>query len=114
MSHGLKLQNSLTIQMIRNMPLSKVHKKFLVSLAHNLKPFVTIGQNGITDNVNTELEIALDFHELVKVKIASGDREERKEMIQILCEKSSAEIVQAIGKTVTLFRRNDKKPKIEF
>ena len=96
------------------MTLNKTQKKLLVSLAHNLKPVITIGQNGITDNVCSELEIALNFHELVKVKIASGDREDRKEIIQALCGKSSAEVIQAIGKTVTLFRRNDEKPKIEL
>ncbi|VAW69714.1 hypothetical protein MNBD_GAMMA09-68 [hydrothermal vent metagenome] len=35
-------------------------------------------------------------------------------MIEQLLESSSAETVQTIGKTLTLLRRNHKKPKIEM
>ena len=96
------------------MPLSKPQKKHLLSLCHDLKPVVTIGQNGITDNIINELEIALDFHELVKIKLAAGDRDDRQTMIEQLCTGRNAEKVQAIGKTLTLFRRNRKNPKIEL
>jgi len=96
------------------MPLLKKHLKYLISLTHNLKPVIMVGQNGITENILKELEIALDFHELVKIKIAGEDRDSRREMIEQLLESSSAETVQTIGKTLTLFRRNHKKPKIEM
>ncbi|MDH5710275.1 MAG: ribosome assembly RNA-binding protein YhbY [Gammaproteobacteria bacterium] len=94
------------------MSLLKSQIKYLRSLAHNIKPIVTIGQNGITDNVIAELEGALNFHELVKIKLANDERNDRKEMIRLLCEKTSAEVVQTIGKTATFFRRNNKNPKI--
>jgi len=96
------------------MSLTRPQIKYLVTLAHNLKPVIMVGQHGLTDNVLKELEIALDHHELVKIKIAGEDRDSRSEMIKQLCETSAAEKVQAIGKTLTLFRRNIKKPKIQF
>ena len=96
------------------MQLSKSQMKHLLSLSHDLKPVILIGQNGITENVLNELEIALDHHELVKIKIAGDNRESRNKAIEILHTKTSAEKVQSIGKTLTLFRRNTKKPKIEF
>ena len=96
------------------MPLSKNQLKSLKNLAHHLKPVVTIGQNGITENVMHEIDIALNYHELVKIKLAAGEREDRQEMIQILCKQTKAEKVQSIGKTLTLFRRNLEKPKIQF
>lgn len=73
-----------------------------------------IGQNGITENLLNELNIALDHHELVKIKIAGEDRDSRNEMINQLCQSTAAEKVQAIGKTLTLFRRNKDKPRIQF
>ncbi|VAW64739.1 RNA-binding protein YhbY [hydrothermal vent metagenome] len=94
------------------MPLSRHQIKYLTSLAHNLKPVVMIGQNGITENVLKELEIALDFHELVKIKIAGDDKDERAEMIEKLINESSADVVQKIGKTLSLYRKNNIKPKI--
>lgn len=96
------------------MPLSRTQIKHLLSLTHNLKPIISIGQNGITENVLKELEIALNHHELVKIKIAGEDRDARQSMIQQLCEQTAAEKVQAIGKTLTLFRRDPEKPKIQF
>ncbi|MDH5736000.1 MAG: ribosome assembly RNA-binding protein YhbY [Gammaproteobacteria bacterium] len=96
------------------MHLSKDQIKHLLKLTHHLKPIISIGQNGITDNVMNELDIALNHHELVKIKIAGEDRDARQAMIQQLCDQTSAEKIQAIGKTLTLFRRNPEKPKIQF
>ena len=71
-----------------------------------------IGQNGLTENILKELDIALNFHELVKIKIASGDKASLHQIIEQLILETSAENIKAIGKTLTLFRRNTKQPKI--
>jgi len=96
------------------MPLSKHQLKYLVTLTHNLKPVIMIGQNGLTENVLKELEIAVNHHELVKIKIAGDDRQSRDAIIEQLLKSTAAEKVKAIGKTLTLFRRNIKNPKIEL
>ena len=96
------------------MTLSTNQTKHLRSLTHSLKPVIMVGQHGVTENLLKELEIALDHHELVKIKIAGEDRDSRQQMIQQLSEASGAQTVQAIGKTLTLFRRNRQKPKIEL
>ena len=70
-----------------------------------------VGQHGPNENVFNELDIALDAHELVKVKIAA-ERDERVVIAQTLIERSGAELVQSIGQMSILFRRNEKKPKI--
>ena len=96
------------------MSLTKPQQKYLVSLAHHLKPVIMVGQHGVTENLLKELNIALDHHELVKIKIAGDDRDSRNEMINQLCEHTAADKVQSIGKTLTLFRRNPEKPKVEL
>ena len=70
-----------------------------------------VGQHGPNENVFNELDIALDAHELIKVKIAA-ERDERVVIAQTLIERSGAELVQSIGQMSILFRRNEKKPKI--
>ena len=77
-------------------------------------PVVRVGQHGLRDSVMAEVELALDSHELVKIKLAVDDRELRTALIDELCEKSSAEKVQVIGKTVSVYRQNAKKPVIEL
>jgi RNA-binding protein len=94
------------------MPLSDSQRRHLRGLAHHLKPVVMVGQDGLKDSVLTELDAALTAHELVKVKVAAGDREQRAGMVAELVAASGAELVQSIGHMATLFRRNLKKPKI--
>lgn len=94
------------------MALSKSQIRHLRGVAHELKPVVMIGQQGLKDTIFEELEIALDVHELIKVRVSTGDRDERDEMIQTMLKKSKAELIQRIGNIAVLFRRNLKEPKI--
>ncbi|MFO8004735.1 ribosome assembly RNA-binding protein YhbY [Thioalkalivibrio sp.] len=96
------------------MDLTEPQRKLLRSLAHPRKPIVTIGRNGLTDAVLAELDQALDHHELVKVKIKIGDREARSAMVNALCERTGAALIQRIGFVATLFRRNTEKPVISL
>ena len=94
--------------------LTKSQIRHLRGLAHTLRPVVMIGQHGLRESILEELDTALDFHELVKIKISVGDREERDAMIAILVSRGNAQLVQRIGNMAVLFRRNPKKPKIEL
>ncbi len=87
--------------------------KKLRSLAHPLKPVVRIGQKGCSDAVLAEVEIALDHHELIKVKIA-GDRDERDRIVTLITDKTSAHRVSLTGGVAILFRRNTEAPVINF
>ncbi len=54
-----------------------------------------------------KLDIVLNTHELIKVTVASMEREERHAITTVLCEKSGAELVQKIGKISVLYRPAD-------
>ena len=91
------------------MPLSKNQIKFLRSKAHGLKPVVMLGQKGLTDAVLNELDIALEHHELVKLKLSLDDRDVRRQVAEDICRQCKAEEVQSIGKTLTIYRVNPDK-----
>ena len=93
------------------MPLTTSQTKNLRGQAHRLKPVVMVGQHGLKETVLEEIEIALDSHELIKVKIAA-DKAERLEIADAILKASLAELVQHIGQMIILFRRNPEKPKI--
>ncbi|MCH9697891.1 MAG: ribosome assembly RNA-binding protein YhbY [Gammaproteobacteria bacterium] len=78
----------------------------LKSRAHHLKPVVTTGQAGLTDAVLEEIEIALNHHELIKVKVRSGDRDDRKQIINSIQSKTQSDIIQVIGQIAVLYRKN--------
>jgi len=86
--------------------------RYLRGLAHDLKPVIQTGNKGLTEAVLKELAVALDHHELVKVKIGSDDRDARKQQIAEIAERSHAELVQSIAQVVCFFRRNDEAPKL--
>jgi len=64
------------------MTTSSADKKYLRSLGHQLKPVVTVAGNGLTEGVLAELDRALGDHELIKVKLAVGDRETKKATLE--------------------------------
>jgi RNA-binding protein len=93
-------------------PLTGKHKSFLRSLAHKLKPVVQIGHQGVTDGVLAALEVALDRHELIKVKVA-GDAEVDASEIGPQIEKATkSQVAQIIGHTLVIYRRRAENPKI--
>jgi len=91
------------------MSLSKNQIKFLRGMCHDLKPVVMLGQKGLTEAVLSELEIALDHHELVKIKLSVDDRDARKQLVEEICQRCQAEVVQSIGKTLSIYRANTDK-----
>lgn len=82
--------------------------KQLRAIGHKLKPVVTIAGNGLTEGVFAELERALGDHELIKVKLAVGSREDRAALAQEICARARAELVQSIGNVVVILRRSAK------
>lgn len=95
------------------MNLSTKQKQFLKGLAHNLKPVVLMGANGLTEAVLAEIEIALNHHELIKVKVATEDRETKVLIVDAIVRETKAEKVQVIGKTLVLYRQSEER-KIEL
>ncbi len=96
--------NNLTNSQIRH----------LRQLAHKLKPVVMIGEKGLTDNVLSEINLALESHELIKVKIRAQDKEERQEILDSILKSTKSIKVQNIGHIVGLFKVNPKKQKIQL
>ena len=79
--------------------------KQLRAIGHKLKPVVTVAGNGLTEPVYAELERALGDHELIKVKLAVGSREDRAAVTKEICDRTGAQLVQSIGNVVVILRR---------
>lgn len=90
------------------MPISSDRKKQFRTIGHQLNPIVTIAGNGLSEGVLQELNRALEDHELIKVKLALAEREERKAIVAELQALPNVELIQEIGKVVLLYRPNKK------
>lgn len=88
--------------------MNPIEKKKLKAQAHPLNPVVMIGQSGLTPAVLKEINVALDAHELIKVKIRA-ERDERNVIREQICTDTQAELVQSIGQVAIIYRKNPKK-----
>lgn len=82
-------------------------KKALKAKAHHLRPVVLLGSKGLTAAVIEETDVALNAHELIKVKINGAEREDRYHMGAELCQALQAHLVQMIGNTLILYRKRE-------
>lgn len=78
----------------------------LRSQAHHLPVMVHIGHQGVTDTVRQTLDDTLRTEELVKVQFARNFAERPKTVINEVAAQVGAEVVQAIGRTATIYREN--------
>ena len=83
--------------------------------AHNLNAGVLVGEKGLTDAVLKEIGRALDDHGLVKVHVASDDRELREEIYLEVADRLEAARIQQIGKMLVFFRpmSDERRAKLE-
>ena len=72
--------------------------------AHHITFSILLGNAGLTDAVIKEDDRELSAHGLVKVKVPGDDREERARIYAELADKLGAARIQAIGKTLVLYR----------
>ncbi|MBR9856862.1 MAG: ribosome assembly RNA-binding protein YhbY [Gammaproteobacteria bacterium] len=91
------------------MTLTNKQRQYLKGMAHSLKPVVLLGQHGLTEGVLAEIDLALNFHELIKVKVAAEDREVKKLIMDAIVRETGAVKVQNIGHMLTLYRASEEK-----
>ncbi|WP_244244157.1 ribosome assembly RNA-binding protein YhbY [Marilutibacter alkalisoli] len=92
--------------------MTSAQTRFLRGQAHGLKAMLQVGGKGITDALVAEIELALEHHELIKIKVAAEDREARDGMIDAIVDRTGAALVQRIGHTAVLYRQSRDKRQI--
>ncbi|MBT4138560.1 MAG: ribosome assembly RNA-binding protein YhbY [Candidatus Latescibacteria bacterium] len=78
-------------------------RKYLRSIAHELKPLVQVGKSGVTDGLIASLNEALDQHELVKVRFLEF-KDEKKTLAVEIADRSKSEQVGMIGHIAIFYR----------
>jgi RNA-binding protein len=79
-------------------------RQYLKGLAHSRQPVVMIGSHGLTPAVMKEIELALNAHELIKIKAASNEPDTRRAWLEEICAATGAAQVQQIGKVLVIYR----------
>ncbi|HSK68080.1 MAG TPA: YhbY family RNA-binding protein [Candidatus Limnocylindria bacterium] len=96
------------------MELNGKQRAHLRAMANALETVLTVGKEGITPGTLKEAYDLLQARELVKCAVSQGAPMTAREASDELCGKTGASPVQVIGRRFTIYRRNDKEPKIEL
>lgn len=73
-----------------------------------------LGNNGLTEGVVSEIDNALGHHELIKVKVPTDDRDEKKQIMEAIVRETGAVKVHVIGHTLILYKQNPETQKISI
>ena len=84
--------------------LTPAERQALKGRAHRLDPVVMIGADGLTAGVLAEVDRALKAHELIKIRVTSGDGDARERFLGEICAATGASPVQHIGKVLVVYR----------
>jgi RNA-binding protein len=89
-------------------------RKYLRSLAHELKPLVQVGKSGVTGGLLASVNEVLDQHELIKVRFL--EKEKKKALAEEVALRAPCEQVGMIGHIAIYFREQEdpEKRKIQF
>jgi len=90
------------------MGLTSAQTKRLRAEGHRLKlkPVVIMGQKGLSDNLHTEIDGALNHHELIKLRIPALDKAGKRELGMQICARHNAQLIQSIGNVIVIYRSN--------
>lgn len=92
--------------------LSNKQRKYLRSLANNLKPMIQMGKDGNKEAFIRQLDLMLEDHELVKVNVLETSPMSAHEAANYFVERLEAEYVQDIGRKFVLYREAKEDPEI--
>lgn len=84
-------------------------KRYLRSVAHNLKPLFQIGKEGITANQIDAIDEYLERKELLKVKLLETCPISKNEAAIELSAQTNSDVVQILGRTIVLYRKSPEK-----
>lgn len=94
------------------MSLQGKQRRYLRSLGHHLEPVVQLGKQGLTDGVIAAVDAAIEEHELIKVRIGTECPDDRADVAARLGPAVRGEVAQLLGRTILIYRRRTKDPKI--
>lgn len=94
--------------------LTSADKKTLKGIANTLETKYQLGKSGITETSVDMFDKALTAHELIKIDVMKNVTTEIMELALDLSSKLKAEVVNVIGRTILLYRKNPKNPKIRL
>lgn len=95
------------------MDLTSKQRAQLRGMANGLEVIVTVGKDGIGENLVKQANDALEARELIKCKVLENSMYSAREACDELAKLTRSEAVQVIGSKFVLYRTSHKKGKTD-
>ncbi len=92
------------------MPITGQDKRRLKALGQTKDDDVRLGQAGLSEGFLANLDTLFKRQELVKLRFTELRGEERKELADMICQATEADLVGILGRTMLLYRPNPDLP----
>lgn len=89
-------------------------RRYLKSLANQLKPAVFAGKEGVSSGLLAALEEAFNTRELIKIKLEQNCPVDRREMGPLLAAQTGSVLIQILGHTVLLYHPDPDEPVLQL
>ena len=92
--------------------LSSKQRATLRSMANGIDTIMQVGKDGVTDNLITTIDDALEARELIKLKVLDNSAETPRSAAEALAQATCADVVCTVGTKFVLYRESKNKKKI--
>jgi RNA-binding protein len=96
------------------MELTGKQKRHLRALGHSLRALVQVGRHGVTGTVADGTGVALEAHELVKIRFGQGFDGDVAAAVEELARRVDATVAGRVGRTALLYRERETEPEIRL
>lgn len=87
-------------------------RAYLKRLAHDKKPHLQMGKEGLSESFLAELEKTLELRELVKIDLLPGAGD-RKLMVEEILNRTSSTFISQVGRKLVIYRESSTLPREE-
>jgi RNA-binding protein len=94
--------------------LTSKQRAYLRSLANSEDAILHVGKGGTSDAMRKQADDALTARELLKGKVLEAAPLSVREAAEEIAASVHAEVVQVIGRSFVLYRRNPEQPQIKL
>ena len=92
--------------------LNSKQRAYLRGLANKIDPIFQIGKAGVSPELVSAIDEALEARELIKCNILNNCMEDIKYIASAISERPKSDLVHVIGKKIVIYRPSKEKPVI--
>ena len=89
-------------------------RAYLRGLAMTMDPILQVGKSSLTPEVIEAVREAIDARELIKISVLKNCDDDPRAIAEVMAERTRSEVVQVVGKKITLYKESKNKKKIEL